>query len=480
LISYPVSKIAATGRLNFLYDSDLRLQPVRALISADNENPSHIVIIRAVTAVRSLDHNIRVISSMENENDNNSIKSVRRQPTPPDAGVSKAPGTVPPASFYASSSSAAPKPPPLPLRPKNNLGSAHTKVNIDPPPAYDNAFREPQLVSEDTIGDDQVPALIPAEDNSSWTELQPKWNDDNDWNKSDSWSGPMPWDSTWATGTTQNVVDIDGRDQEEETNWWDTEMRDTRGRPGSGMLPPLVAERLHDPEHSLFSVSVTMPDTKPSTTGEAPPPLPFVPPSHDEVRRAVPHANTYYCRRHHGWVFLLWKTSTILPSFAKSFDLTQHSPLPDQERRKRTSCGDDPFDKSKRTHHFHMYPKAVDSSQLNPPFHRASWEVTAQRKQRRRKITSINLDDLSDLDDEMNEDPLEEHAEGELLDLYVCCQCSLYCLASAVMPGVIALKYVEDFTKYRNEHPAVGKSSAESVISGWETLTTYAFQFCLW
>jgi ubiquitin carboxyl-terminal hydrolase 25/28 len=48
------------------------------------------------------------------------------------------------------------------------------------------------------------------------------------------------------------------------------------------------------------------------------------------------------------------------------------------------------------------------------------------------------------------------------------------------MPGVIALKYVEDFTKYRYEHPAVGKSSAESVVSGWETLNTYAFQFCLW
>jgi len=412
---------------------------------------------------------------MDNDNDNNSIRSVRRQPTPPDAAVPKAPGTVPPDSFYASASSTGSKPPPLPLRPKNNPGSAHTKVSIDPPPTYDTVFREPQLVSEDTIGDDQVPALIPAEENHSWTEVQPKWTDDNDWNKNDAWGEPMPWDNAWAGGTAQDVVDINGRDLEEETNWWDAEMRNAKGRPGPGMLPPFVAEMLHNPEHSLFSVSVTTPDIKPQTTSDAPPS--FIPPSHDEVLRAVPHANTYYCRRHHGWVFLLWKSSTILPPFAKSFDPTKHSPLPDQDRRKRaTSCVDEPFDKSKKTHHFHLYPKAVDSSQLNPAFHRAPWEVTAQRKQKRRKITSLNLnDDLASkvLDEKMNEDPPEEHVEGELLNLYVCCQCSVYCLASEVIPGVIPLKYVEDFTRYRSEHPVAGKQPAESVVSGWETLNTY-------
>jgi len=123
-----------------------------------------------------------------------------------------------------------------------------------------------------------------------------------------------------------------------------------------------------------------------------------------------------------------------------------------------------------------LYSKAVDSSELNPAFHRAPWEVTAQRKQKRRKITSLNLDDLSNKDsDMMNEDPPEEHVDGELLDLYVCCQCSVYCLVSDVMPGVIALRYLEDFTKYRQDHPTVGKQPAESVISGWETLNTYVY-----
>lgn len=394
---------------------------------------------------------------------------MRRQPTPPDTEVSKAPGTVAPDSFYASASKLSAGPPPLPLRPKSTAGSAHTKVNIEAPPTYDTVFREPQLVSEDTIGNDQVPALIPADDHQAWSAIEPKWTDDN-WSKNDAWGEPMPWDSSWAGGTTHKVMDLDARDQEEETNWWDAELRETRNRPGSGMLPPFVAELLHNPEHSLFSVSVTAPDLKP--IGDV---SPFTPPSHDEILRAVPHANTYYCRRHHSWVFLQWKTSTILPPFAKSFDSKQHPPLPDQDRRKRSvSCAEDSFDKSKKTHHFHFYPKAVDSSQLNPPFHRAPWEVTAQRKQKRRKITSLSLDDSSakDLDVIMNEDPPEGHVEGELLDLYVCCQCSVYCIASEAMPGVIASRYVEDFTKYRYEHPAIGRLPDESVVSGWETLNT--------
>jgi ubiquitin carboxyl-terminal hydrolase 25/28 len=47
------------------------------------------------------------------------------------------------------------------------------------------------------------------------------------------------------------------------------------------------------------------------------------------------------------------------------------------------------------------------------------------------------------------------------------------------MPGVIALKYVEDFTKYRLEHPPIGRQPEESVVSGWETLITYEHQFIL-
>ncbi|KAG2365462.1 hypothetical protein BDR07DRAFT_1449769 [Suillus spraguei] len=387
---------------------------------------------------------------MDNNNGSSSGSNnktlVRRQPTPPVTEGSKVPGTVPPETFYASASksSAGLTPPPLPVRPKSSAGSAHTK---------------PQLVSEDTIGTDQVPALIPADDHHNWPAVEQKWGED-DWSRNDAWNESIPWDSSWAGGTSQNVMDLDARDQEEETNWWDAELRGTKNRPGPGILPPFVAELLHNPEHSLFSVSVTAPDMRP--TGDA---SPFIPPSHDEILRAVPHANTYYCRQHHGWVFLQWRTSAIFPPFAKSFDPKQYPPLPDQDRRKRTvACADDSFDKSKKTHHFHLYPKAVDSSQLNPAFHRAPWEIAAQRKQKRRKITSANLDDhtVKESDVKMNEDVPEGLVEGELLDLYVCCQCSVYCIASEAMPGVIALKYVEDFTKQPDE----------SVVSGWETLIT--------
>ncbi|KIL00787.1 hypothetical protein PAXRUDRAFT_125186, partial [Paxillus rubicundulus Ve08.2h10] len=94
-------------------------------------------------------------------------ESTRCRPTPPppttSASVSQTPTTVSTSSFYASKN-----PPPLPSRP-TNVGSSHTKViqPSTPPPVYDSfegsPFREPQLVEETPIIDDNVPALLPAD-----------------------------------------------------------------------------------------------------------------------------------------------------------------------------------------------------------------------------------------------------------------------------------------------------------------------------
>jgi ubiquitin carboxyl-terminal hydrolase 25/28 len=97
-------------------------------------------------------------------------------------------------------------------------------------------------------------------------------------------------DGSWAGGKSQKVVDVDAQDQEE-TNWRYTELRTTRNCQGPGSPSPFVAESLHNHEHSLFSVSVTAPDIEPTEDI-----LPFIPPSHDEIFRAAPHTNTYYCR----------------------------------------------------------------------------------------------------------------------------------------------------------------------------------------
>ncbi|KAI0640335.1 cysteine proteinase [Trametes polyzona] len=226
--------------------------------------------------------------------------------------------------------------------------------------------------------------------------------------------------ANWPDSNATRKIPIDGRDEHEETHWYDPALRAVR--PGRGMLPPLLADSLHDPDHALYSVN-TQPH-QPSTS-------PFVP-TQDETRTAIPHPHAYYCKEHNGWVLLIWISSTVLPPLVREFD----RPLPDQARRKRTvSCvgdGEQPFGPANLTHHWHPYPKAVDASKLNTPY-----------------------------------------THGELLlDLYLCCQCSMYCLVSDVIPGVIPANLVQLFTQDKLSHPAVDKTPRATVVAAWETILT--------
>ncbi|KAF9245638.1 hypothetical protein BU15DRAFT_85365 [Melanogaster broomeanus] len=393
----------------------------------------------------------------------------RRRPTPPlptpSTSTSRTSGTVPTSSFYASNN-----PPPLPSRPKN-VGSP---------------FREPQLVEEAPITDDQIPALLPADDktndswgrvDNSWAEGQATWSTGVDaWNAEPAtWESNGAWDQVYGISTSKGPS-IDGRDKYQEEHWWDASIREQAKRPGPGVLPPYLADLLHNPDHSLFSVSVDTPDIKPIASsaqegGDTGPS--FQPPSVDDLTYSIPHPNAYYCRKHNGWVLLQWKSSSMLPPLAKSFVPDPETPFPDLTRRKRTnSCvgeGEQLFGQVNMTHHFHRYEKAVDALKLDPAFRRSEWGISTLKKQRRRKVTSLNLDTVS-LNDKsdgvMEEDPEEE---GDLLDLYVCCQCSLYCIVSDVIPGVIPVKYIEEFTRDRGDDPAPGRKREESVVSGLET-----------
>lgn len=422
----------------------------------------------------------------------------RRLPSPPQptssAGASKAPSTVPTTSFYAS------KPPPLPSR--KNVGSSHTKVAqpSTPPPVYGtldaSPFREPQLVEETPVVTDSVPALLPADNISnawgqvdgSWAGTQPSWGTSTDtWN-----TDTTPWDSTgtWGQpfgGSSSQGPSIDGRDKFEEDHWWDASIRDLHKRPGPGVLPPYLADLLHNPDHSLFSVSVDPPDLKPlpASSQESDDVNPsFQPPSVDDLTYSIPHPNAYYCRKHNGWVLLQWKSSTMMPPLAKSFVPDPETPFPDLARRKRTaSCvgeGEQPFGQANLSHHFHRYEKAVDALKLDPAFRRSEWEISVQKKQKRRKVSSLNLDAISL--DKMSDVDMEDSAseeEGDLLDLYVCCQCSLYCIVSEVIPGVIPVKYIEEFTRERWDNPAAGRSREQSVVSGLETFLLCVPSFML-
>ncbi|KAM5538398.1 hypothetical protein V8D89_008000 [Ganoderma adspersum] len=300
---------------------------------------------------------------------------------------------VDPATFYGPSSS--------------NLGSSSTSY-IPPEPS---SFRQPELVEEEPIPKD--PPSWEPDPIASWGEPSDGWDNLN--TLSDAWGDPP----------IATKVPIDGRDDYEEVHWYDPAVRAIHPRPGTGVLPPLLADMLHDPDHALYSVSTQAHPTLVS------PATPYTP-TPDEVRTAIPHPNAYFCREHNGWVLLLWKASTVLPPLVKD----PEPPVPDQGRRKRTnSCvgdGEQPFGQANLTHHWHRYEKAVDATKLNPPY-----------------------------------------AHGELLlDLYLCCQCSMYCLVSDAIPGVIPLALVNDFTLDKIGHPAIDKTPKATAVAGWETVLT--------
>ncbi|KAI0095055.1 hypothetical protein BDY19DRAFT_916041 [Irpex rosettiformis] len=392
------------------------------------------------------------------EKENQAPKSRRPLPAPgKDAHT-----PVHPSSFYASTSDVAAK-----SHPRATGSSYTTYAPPQSPPPYQKAkdtspFREPELVD-----DEQIPPLVTTDD---------------PWGPVDS----TPWDTNWGTwdNNAAKQVDIDGRNDEEERNWCDEATREKCKRPGPGILPPLLSHCLHNPEHTLYSITASTPPPKhtpaPSTVSissasaagsSSPPPLNSVPPpSPDEVRTAIPHPNAYYCKEHNGWVLLYWCSSTVLPPVVPTYYFEY--PLPDQARRKRTtSCiGDEAnvVSQANRTHHFHKYAAAVDARTLNIPFKRSEWESEVRQKRRNRSVT-LRLE--GDEGETITQG--EKELEGDLLDLYVCCQCSVYCLVSQhVIPGVIPLRRVEEFVKDKSENPAVGKTSAIAVVSGWETIIT--------
>ncbi|KAH9854519.1 cysteine proteinase [Lenzites betulinus] len=287
--------------------------------------------------------------------------------------------------------------------PTKATGSSHTAYI----PPERSPFREPELIMEE----EPIP-----HDPPTWSETAASWGEPHT-----DWDAIATTVEEWGEQGAARKVAIDGREDKEEVHWFDPALRALR--PGPGLLPPLLADLLHDPEHALYSVS-TVPHP-PSTA-------PFVP-SPDEVRTAIPHPNAYYCKDHNGWVFLLWRSSTVLPPLIKEPDI----PLPDQARRKRTaSCvgeGEQPFGPANLTHHWHLYENAVDASKLNPPY-----------------------------------------THGKLLlNLYLCCQCSMYCLVSdGVIPGVIPSSLVDEFTRDKLSHPAVDKTPRATVVAAWETILT--------
>jgi ubiquitin carboxyl-terminal hydrolase 25/28 len=368
------------------------------------------------------------------------------------------------------------------------------------------------LVVDDVIPEDDntVPDLIPHDD--TWAQdIKTPYDVDGHWaSDRDHWSkDSADWNHMtnqgWASGSAagqglefdkmdyMNRTDpdfvIDGRVDYEETSWWNPIEREKSNRPGPGILSPVLAEELHDSNHSLFSINIISPpaftvlshppkDQLPSIPASADH-SPVSPPTEDEIRTAVPHPNAYYCPKDNGWVILSWKSSSVTPPLARSFSSGPNAHLPDQARRRRTgSCieeEDQPFGKMNKSHHFHKYEKAVDSHKLTPPLRLDEWRIIENVKLKRRAGTiippelDINAVQVDDDIEVLEKGP--EDDEGKLLDLYVCCQCSFYCVASGIIPGVIPRKYIDEVIRDKRSNPPVGKTGDQAVVCALETFT---------
>ncbi|KAI0296336.1 hypothetical protein B0F90DRAFT_1636470 [Multifurca ochricompacta] len=426
--------------------------------------------------------------------------------------------SISPSTFYYGSQGQGQQPPLPPNRPAVAALGSSTTGHYTIQTSEKSPFREPELVPDDS---DQLPALDdyqadqdrrpfeyttpPREtwepaDEGPWPSHSEQYygsTSSNPFAQTDRWiaSGPAPswgaYDNSWAAGSARRSVPIDGRNETEEMRWWDVQVRGVYARPGHGILPPVLADRLHNPEHTLFSISVQPPDLKPTLPPTpthsqpahqaplyAPSPLNYYPAA-EEVRTAVPHPSAYYCRKHNGWVLLVWKSSSVNPPLSRSFNGT----LPDHSHRRMTnSCigdGEQPLGPANVTHHFHAYERAVDARRLTHPFNASEWENEERSKLRNRRVT-LRGDDPTPAAtvleqvpaDDTRMDTEQEESEGELLDLYVCCQCSFYVIASDVIPGVIPVKLLEDLVKNKMENPPLDRNGELAALITLETILT--------
>jgi ubiquitin carboxyl-terminal hydrolase 25/28 len=364
---------------------------------------------------------------------------------------------IPPSSFYSTPQSQHPQNYSTAVEP----GSAFTSVISTEKDAND--YREPELVTAQGKGVDPAPRSTEFNDTGEGGWTTDEWNQQYDISAWNNGGASSSWNEGFSGANTINVP-IDGRSEYEEKNWWDSGVRITNKRPGVGILPPVLLEDVHDSEHSLFSINITGLPRQSSENIRTSSPTPSAalyspPPPLEEVRTSVPHPNAYFCPRDNGWVILSWKSSSIEPPLAASFDKCDHPPLPNQARRKEAvSCVVEDGKGNNLTHHFHKYFKAVDAHKLTPPLKADEWEVESARASNKKDTTAENM---------------QPQEEGMLLDLYVCCQCSFYFVASDLIPGVIPRRHMDSFVKDKRSNPPPGKTGEQAAVIALETIMLY-------
>ncbi|KAH8810303.1 hypothetical protein DL96DRAFT_533929 [Flagelloscypha sp. PMI_526] len=194
-----------------------------------------------------------------------------------------------------------------------------------------------------------------------------------------------------------------GRSSLEERRWWNSEVRERYSRPGPGILPSMLPGVGQIVDDELFAIEVAAPSpnqSSPSLPSSEKMPGSSPPPSDEEIYAAIPHPRAYYSPKHNSWILLSWGTSMEPPPLAPSFK-QQHNVdavFRREERRLLLNCT--VFLQLNHTHHFHKFPSAVDPARLDPPYE--------------------------------PDGPRGDSGPSALpLDLYVCCQCQVYLIASS-------------------------------------------------
>jgi hypothetical protein len=328
--------------------------------------------------------------------------------------------TVAPTSFYASTKD-------------TTAGSSHTKYH---PPAPDYRPAKASPLKSIRASDENISELInndsfPDANDSVWAQYLT--NDA----KAIASDIPPPLPST---------VQINGRDEREERDWWDPVLGEGSQRPGPGFLHSGFERALNDTygdhlydveldDQCIQELSSRAPtdDVQSTTSPTVSPCADFSPPSLEEVITAKPHTEALYSPRTNSWAFVRIGEG-ILP--LTNHDPVRHSPLPNEQRR--ISSGNCLQLSENLTHHLHLYPSLATGESLNPSF-------------------------------EMN--PMIHQPEDcNGLDVYACCQCPSYIVVSRPIPGVLPFELLRNVYKDKLDNPALGMTGHQTAIRAFDVL----------
>jgi hypothetical protein len=316
--------------------------------------------------------------------------------------------------------------------PQNRLGpgSSHTKITI----------------------------MAPEETVKTWTPTRhhsppPQYGEGGGWGTditNDLSTEYEPW-----AGASFSILE----DENNEKMWWNSLNREALKPLGPGMLPVLAASKIHNEEHELLTVSVSVPEYAPfESEGSS-----YQPPTLDEVREAVPHPNAYYCSKCNGWIIVSKSRTTNPPVYPHYKDDCPDLNFPEHRNlQKEFQCNSDrplsSYNPSPdKTHHYHLYEDAIPSVSLQTPFIRGEFEPSPSPPRKVcRHVIEPSLEFwkqptfvLMDIDTEM---PHPELIQGvDYLDLYACCQCMTnICVTKRPIPGVVSARLLADLQRERS------------------------------